>query len=343
MLSILNISEEEYIQKYNSALREYLLMKENAERLGESIAYYCELFIDKLHTAERKQFEAAADAEKEDVYHEMRTLYKKGMNQTIQRGANLLTSTIWDIEQEVKKEFFAEKQYKEAIIDELEDQFQGNEYEKFLLTTIWNIVKKGRKYFELVDQKVLEDAKVFSRMGSIVAFDILRDSLGIEEKISGYSDMLGVPFNDTFSVTPAFEGIFTLQRPQFEKWDIIWNPLLYGLPVANNIIAKISIAEMTIDEIKDGADKGILQYDLILQYIKINEEENLKYDYNQNFYVCDYVSKNLIQNTNTYEDIAVEEPRTLTSLELNMIQQTIMSLISRKKDVPVGNILLLIN
>lgn len=182
MLSILNISEEEYIQKYNSALREYLLMKENAERLGESIAYYCELFIDKLHTAERKQFEAAADAEKEDVYHEMRTLYKKGMNQTIQRGANLLTSTIWDIEQEVKKEFFAEKQYKEAIIDELEDQFQGNEYEKFLLTTIWNIVKKGRKYFELVDQKVLEDAKVFSRMGSIVAFDILRDSLGIEEK-----------------------------------------------------------------------------------------------------------------------------------------------------------------
>lgn len=133
------------------------------------------------------------------------------------------------------------------------------------------LINYTRNNFENGYNEVMSLARIFFKKGASVAFDQVRKSIvGVDYQLTGYSRMMQVPYNQEFTVTPAFKGKFCIETPGFEEWDVFWDAS-YDAKFASNLVAKILIHSITAKQIKEYAKFKASTYEMLLNHNLVDE------------------------------------------------------------------------
>lgn len=339
MLSVLgNETYENYATVCENLLSNYLGEKKNASDLAFDIDYYQILFRDFLKKVEDRKFRSLSEKEKEKIYETVIKYYRKALAESFQKGVNQLFAILWRTETDHSIENFKTAAYKEFILDLTGKQFSRSEMEEQLLTPdVLKLLRLTLKHFEATREYIMNDCIVFSRVGMTVGYDLICEHLKVKIESSETSPMLSVPINKPFRLTPAFNAMYALSTNGVERWDIIWNPYLYGWDYKSLVIGKIHIWKLRYIELTEQKGKDIPQINLLVQIVEEldrDDDSNLFSIY-EDIYYCDFT---LSSNTDGNGG-----PRQVSQLEFSLIQESIQREILKRLRIPQRNIIFMMS
>lgn len=297
--------------------------------LEQGIDYYGLLFQTFLNSNPDKNFEALEDSDKDIIIDKELTRFESAMIYSFNKGhqmafALLLTSKS---ERAYTADDFAKPDARDNFIYMLEEKMKKKIMDENLQRDANDLlIRYTRRNFENGYQNIMQFARVFFKKGFAVAFDQIRkDIMKVEYHITGKSRLLNAPYNQRFSVTPAFSAKFAIESPAFEEWDIYWDET-YGFSVASQILAKVFVHEFTASEIRAYKDVDANMYMMLCEYMDIS-----KFQENEKLYLVEFQFQ-------IYQPI--EDSRDIQASEYEEIRQALSATLCNRLNVKSSNILI---
>lgn len=254
--------------------------------LSDSIAYYSILFEQFLYRNADKKFIRYDKNTKKQIIDKEMAEFEAAMRYSFNKGHQtaflvLLMSTknnqSYDVDYFERPDSLNNFLY--TLDQSISPDVVANNISRDANDTLINYTRKN---FENGYNEVMTLGRIFFKKGASVAFDQIRKNIvGVDYKISRYSRMLSVPYNQEFTVTPAFKGQFSIETPGFEEWDVFWDAT-YDAKFANNLIAKVLIHNFVAKNIREYSEVGAPTYQMLMNRHLID-----KFDDNESLYVVE--------------------------------------------------------
>lgn len=283
--------------------------------LSDALAYYGVLFQTFLYRNGDKLFKQMNEKEQQLIIEKEMSRFNTAMmyafNKGHQTGFALLlmpTSQIY------APDFFEQPDAHEYFIFTFDNMITKDAFEDNLQRDAIDVlIRYTRRHFENGYDEVMNIGRRFFKKGAGVAFEHVREHIvGVDYSIQGYSRMLNAPYNQDFSVTPAFMANFSFESPAFESWDIHWDAT-YGINASKNLIAKLMVHQFTYKEIKDYADVNTKSYIMLKNYFDNGyDDEELIYLAEMNFLSVEKSNFPRLLENSEYREIRRSVRQTLT-------------------------------
>lgn len=297
--------------------------------LGDAIVYYEFLFLDYLSQHSDSGFKRKSIKEQKHIMDKEIKEYQEAMRYAFNKGHQ----TAFDVllkdtknNQGYEKDYFKNPSSLNNFIYTFEKTITEDVFkENIMRDSIDVLTNFTRRNFDKTYGVIKALGMIFFKKGAGIAFEQIRKQIvGIDYEITGYSQLMHMPINQEFDVTPAFKGQFSLESTDNEEWDIFWDAT-YDAAYADNLIAKCLIHKISMFEARKMKEKDAITYRTILdKQKKINSLED-----NDSFYLVEI--NFLLFNPNT-------TPRLLSSAEYEAIVTSLTSTISRKLRVSTDHI-----
>lgn len=270
MITGRNFNADTIHQKELKSLREFYASDDPT--LSDGIAYYSILFRQYLYENADKKFERLEEQEQNRIIQKELNEFEAAMRYSFNKGHQtaflvLLMSTKNNQGYEV--DYFKRPDALNNFLYTFDQTISKDVFEENISRDANDtLINYTRRNFENGYNTVMAFGKIFFKKGAGIAFEQIRkDVVGVDYEISGYSNMLKVPYNQEFEVTPAFKAQFCLQSPtsnDYEEWDIFWDAT-YDAKYANQIIAKMMVHRMNVVTIKQFAAMDAPAYKILVE------------------------------------------------------------------------------
>ncbi|QDR73602.1 hypothetical protein FOD75_10925 (plasmid) [Limosilactobacillus reuteri] len=273
--------------------------------LDDATSYYAILFNTFLNRNADQVFQNKDPKEQTNILDKEILRFKKAMRYAFNKGHQtafvallLKSSQIFD------PSFFEKPESREYFIYNFENLMTDEAFKANLTRdAIDNLIGYTRKNFENGYNEIMKYGQIFFKKGAAVAFDQVREHIVNKKyKITGYSRMMHVPFNQTFELTPAFKASFSLESPAFEAWNVQWDES-YGFDASKSLVAKVTIHQFTKKSIGQYRDVEARTYMMIANQFEGYADEELVYLVQIDYLVADNKYFPRILEHNEYQAI----------------------------------------
>lgn len=246
-------------------------------RLSDALSYYSPLFREYLLRHASKGFLDKNPQEQEDILEEEDRRFVYSMTYSFMKGhMDCFQLILSDFTQKIKfeKEFFQVPSNKNDFLDKIFSAMPDELYQKKINhDRVYTLVQYTRDNFENGIYYIMYLAKIFYMKGVSIAYDqITTEVVQTQVKITGYSKILHVPYNQSFEVTPAFEATFDTEHLNTETWDISWDAT-HGMEAQNVLIGKLFFNRFTRQEVYAYADVDAITYQAIRDFFKTDSKD----------------------------------------------------------------------
>ena len=246
-------------------------------RLSDSINYLSPFFRDYLRIDGSQWFLYKYTDEQEVVLQEEDRRFVYSMTYSFMKGhMDCFQLILSNFAQKIKfqKSFFEVPSNKRDFLNKIFSAMPDEIYQrKINQDRVYSLVQYTRKNFENGIYYIMYLAKIFYMKGVNVAYDqIGQEIVKAKVKITGFSKILHVPYNQSFSVTPAFEATFDTEHLNTETWDISWDSS-HGIEAQNVLVGKLILNRFTRQEVYAYADVGAITYKAIKDFFQTDSAD----------------------------------------------------------------------
>lgn len=251
--------------------------KSDDPRFSDAITYYSPLFRDYLLKHASKKFLDLPQKKQEVILDEENRRFVFSMTYSFSKGhMDCFSLILPDFKQKLKftKSFFEVPENKDYFLNDLFSALPDETYQrKINKDRVYSLVQYTRNNFENGIYYIMFLAKIFYMKGASVGYDQIAENIvKAKVKITGYSKILHVPYNQSFSVTPAFEAAFDTEHLNTETWDISWDSA-YGAEAQNMLVGKLILNRFTRQEIYAYADVDAVTYKAIKDFFQSKSKD----------------------------------------------------------------------
>lgn len=244
--------------------------------LSDAISYYSPLFQDYLIQHSSKRFLDLEEKEQNKILDEEHRRFVYSMTYSFSKGhMDCFSLILPDFKQKLKftTEFFQDPASKTTFLNQIFAALPDEIYQrKINKDRVYSLVQYTRKNFENGIYYIMGLAKIFYMKGAAIAYDqITKNIVKTKVKITGYSKILHVPYNQSFNITPSFLATFDMEHLNTESWDISWDTS-YGADAQNVLVGKLVLNRFTRQEIYAYADVGAATYQAIREFFGTNSD-----------------------------------------------------------------------
>lgn len=257
---IITSSEKKYIDKFYES---------DSTLLSDSINYYGVLFSAYLISHGDKKFQQMNHSEQNTIIQKEETRFQTAMKYAFNKGHQIGFSLLLMSEsQEYDQDFFTDPNSRDDFLYTYDNLVTTNVFEENIRRdAIDRLIRYTRRNFENGYKVITDLGTRFFKKGIAVAFDDVRKYvLQKKYKISGYSQMLNVPYNQDFTVTPAFKATFAMESSDYEEWDLHWDAT-YGFNAAKGLVAKVMIHRLNLKTIRKYAKEHANTYAMLNNFV----------------------------------------------------------------------------
>ncbi|WP_414152912.1 hypothetical protein ACKN8S_13625 (plasmid) [Limosilactobacillus reuteri] len=266
MISGLDFSSETIASTEKKYIEQFY--KSDDPLLSDSIRYYSILFLTFLQTHEDKKFSHQDRATKKVIFDKEMSSFRTAMRYAFNKGHQIAFSLLlMKQSQEFSQDFFESPNSHDDFLYTYETMVTTDVFNDTLRRdAIDNLIKYTRRNFENGYNEIISLGTRFYKKGIGVGFEQIRKYIVQRDyKITGYSKMLSVPYNQSFTVTPAFKATFSLEHQDYEEWDLHWDET-YGFNAAKGMLAKAMINHLNVGDVRSYAQKDASTYKMINQF-----------------------------------------------------------------------------
>lgn len=265
-------TEPEIAQLEQKKLNEY--WNSDNPLMGDALKYYLPIFFEYLHNKASSSFTNLKEEQQQKVLDELAKRFNYAMSYAFNKGhQDTYHLILINTKQKIifTKDFFAKPINRTKFLNDFFASINPDDIqEKLYKDAIYVLVNFTRKYFVRNFDKIMELARIFFTKGAGIAFDQIRTDLLKENYIiTGYSDLLNAPYNQSFAITPAFVATYDVQHPGTETWDVRWDET-YGAEAQKYLVGKVFVNAFTPNEIRDLANKDAETYQAIAENLDMN-------------------------------------------------------------------------
>lgn len=326
MIQNLKISKAE-VQKLESELMNDFFKNDNDHKdLSSGLDYYQVLFEQYARSHfDNKRKSKSADIQ-DKIISSFNIHFVEGMTYAFIKGHQLAFKIIFDEGNTTfKADAFNSQHSRSLFLFALYKYYPKGDLEEYLKGPKINyLINYGTDYFENMFSIIIEDAMIFLKKGIEVALLQLNEELqeDLNQKLV-VSDLLNIPINEKFSVTPALDGRYAIGDKNFEVWDIFWNDT-YGQSKSSHRMASLTVKKLPYEEIQKSIEQKMHRFLILNVFLSRSN-----CDVSKSFLYVDFM---LNANVNDlYEGITdFERKKMFESLTLKLVNCT---------DLPLTNIL----
>ena len=230
--------------------------------LSDSIGYYGVLFESYLREHMSNEIKRLPDEIQDEQIGKCVKRFRNAMSYAFNKGHQLsFALLLGEHTPERQINSFASPIFSSNYVRTFTNYIIDGELESTLHRDAVDILlRTTRRNFENCHSEIMRMAVTFLKKGVEESLlQIRRDVLNTQFTDTGKSNLLRIPYNNAFRVTPAFKGYFSLESPDFEEWKVCWDDT-YGLDEANLSIAKVEVHRLNYEKVQKYIESGARNY-----------------------------------------------------------------------------------
>lgn len=263
MISGLQFTNEQIAAEEKKYIDEFY--KGDSSILSDGINYYGVLFNAFLREHPDSDFAKLKDDQQEEILDKVYSRFQTAMKYAFNKGhQTCFLVLLLQSSQEFSRDFFAKPDAHDFFLYTYDNMITADAFRQNLTRdAIDMLIQYTRKNFEDGYPEIMAMATRFYKKGIGVAFEQIRENI-VKQKanVTGRSRMLNVPYNDSFSATPAFKASFALESPAYEEWNLHWDET-YGFEASKGLVAKAMVHQFTASEITEYAKVDAKTYQMM--------------------------------------------------------------------------------